>query len=157
MLDCAQLLLPWLMWTGSVLLFWLLARGLRLRHAMATWPRVRGVVREHVVRTPSNLHGPGRHRPNFIVEYVAQGRTYTVQCDSPTRLGSADVRHARAVLNRFRVGKRVALYVDPRRPSRAFLYPPENSALLLLSLAALFLLLVGVGMSSGAKAAACWA
>ena len=155
MLDCARSLAPWLIWACSVLLLWLFVRGVRLRASMASWPRVRGTVVEQFVRSASNLHGAGAHRANFIVEYVVDGRTHRVQCDSPTRLGHADVSHARAMLNKFRVGKRVALFVDPRVPSRAFVRLPENSALLLLGCAALFLFVVGLGMWKGASNAVC--
>lgn len=122
---------------------------------MAGWPRVRGVICEHFVRTSRDLHGAGEHRPNFIVEYVAGGRTHKVQCDSPTRLGFANKEHARAVLNNFKVGKRVSLFVDPHDHSRAFLYPPETSALFLLSCGAVLLFFLGVGLANGAGPGVC--
>lgn len=155
MLDCAHLLAPWLMWAGSVLLGWLFVRGLRLRISMTHWPRVSGIVRDHKIYSPRNLHGPGEHRPTVTIEYAAAGRKHVVQCDSPARMGFANKEHAKSTMVHFTVGKSVKLYVDPHDPQRAFLYPPETSALLMLSVGALFLLVVGVGIANGARHAAC--
>ena len=157
MLNCVQLFPPWLLWAGSALLLWLFVRGVHLRVSMRRWPKVRGVVREHIVRSSRDLHGPGEHRANFVVEYVAAGSSHTVQCDSPTRMGYASREHVMPTLKRFQVGKRVELYVDPRDHRRAFLYPPETAALLALSVGALFLFVVGVGIENGAVHGVCGA
>lgn len=122
---------------------------------MPSWPRIRGIVCEHVIRSSGDRAGTGMHQPSVIVQYTANGRIYKVQCHSPTRLGFAHAQHARAVIKPFKVGKRVALYVDPRDQSRALLYPPETSAMLLMSFGAFFLLLVGFGIWNGAAAVAC--
>ncbi len=47
----------------------------------------------------------------------------------------------------FAIGETVEVYVDPKDPQRAFLYPPETPALLMLLLGSLFLFFVGVGMN----------
>jgi Protein of unknown function (DUF3592) len=147
MSNFVQLFAPWLMWAGSAVLLWFFVRGLRLRIAMMRWPRVRGVVRKHKVGSHRNLHGPGHHRPIVIVEYSAAGAKRHVRCDSPTRLGFAHREAAESAMTPFAIGKSVELYVDPDNPERAFLYPPETPALVMLSLGSLFLLLVGIGMS----------
>jgi hypothetical protein len=148
MLNYAQLLAPWLMWAGSALLLGLFVRGIRLRKSMANWPKVRGVICELIVRSSRDRDS---HRPNFMVEYSAGGSMHRVQCESPTRLGFGDAKHATAVLKKFKVGQRVSLFVDPRDHTRAYLYPPEPSALVLLSCGAVFLFLLGVGMANGAS------
>jgi len=146
MSNFAQLLAPWLMWSGSALLFWLFVRSLQLRISMTRWPRIRGVVREHKVHSHRDLHGPGHYRPTVTVEYFAAGIKRVVRCDSPTRMGFAHRDGALSTMAQFTIGESVDVYVDPHDPERAFLYPPETPALLMLSLGSLFLLVVGVGM-----------
>lgn len=146
MSSFAQLVIPWLLWTGSALLFWLFVRGIQLRIAMKRWPRVQGVVREHEVHSHQNLHGPGHHRPVVIVEYSAAGENRLVRCNSAMRLGYAHSEGAQSIVAQFAIGGKVEIYLDPNDPTRAFLYPPETTTLVLLSLGSLFLLFVGVGM-----------
>jgi len=114
---------------------------------MKRWPRIRGVVREHKVHSHRDFHGPGHHRPTVFVEYSAAGGKHRVRCDSPTRMGFTNDKPARSIMAQFPIGETVDVYVDPKDPKRAFLYPPEISALIMLLLGSLFLLLVGVGMN----------
>ena len=81
-----------------------------------------------------------------MVEYSAAGRKRLIRCDSPTRMGFAQKESAQATLAQFPVGQSVEIYVDPKDPERAYLYPPEISALIMLSVGSLFLLVVGIGM-----------
>lgn len=134
---------------GSVLLFVHFVRHLRLRIAMAAWPRVQGTVRGHRIHSHRNRHGAGHHRPIVTVEYKSAGRKWRVDCDSPTRLGFAYSNTAQAILDKLPMGKGVEVYLDPKNPQRAFLGPPETAALLMLSLGALFLLAFGVGVLNG--------
>lgn len=147
MLNFAQLLVAFLIWAGSALLFWLFVRGFQLRISMTRWPRIRGVVREHNVHSHRDLHGPGHHRPTVTVEYSSAGLNHLVQCGSPTRMGFAHKEGARSTMAQFAIGETVEVYVDPKDPQRAFLYPPETPALLMLLLGSLFLFFVGVGMN----------
>ena len=82
----------------------------------------------------------------MTVEYFAAGIKRVVRCDSPTRMGFAHRDGALSTMAQFTIGESVDVYVDPHDPERAFLYPPETPALLMLSLGSLFLLVVGVGM-----------
>ena len=145
MLNFASLLVALLLWAGSALLFWLFVRGFQLRASMTHWPRIPGIVREQKVHSHRNLHGPGHHRSIVTVEYSYAGRKRLVRCDSPTRMGFAHKESARSTTAQF--GERVEIYVDPKDPERAFISPPETSALLMLLLGSLFLFVVGVGMS----------
>lgn len=147
MLNLSQFIAALLMWTGSALLFWLFVRGFQLRLSMTRWPRVRGIVREHQVHSHRGLHGPGHHRPKVIVEYSSAAVKHRIRCDSPTRMGFAHKEGARSIMAQFPVGEAVEVYVDPKNPQRAFLYPPETPVLVILLLGSLFLFFVGVGMS----------
>jgi hypothetical protein len=62
-------------------------------------------------------------------------------------MGFANKESAQSTMAQFAVGKSVEIYVDPKDPERALLYPPETSALLMLSLGSLFLLVAGVGIN----------
>lgn len=137
-----------ILWLGSATLFWLAARALRLRLAMRHWPRVRGVVKDHTIRS-SNPHGTGHHRAIVTVEYAANGKKRRVRCDSPTRLSFATKRAAASTIADVRIGRPVDIYVDPRDGSRAFLLLPEVSAMLLMFGGSLFLLVVGIGIFNG--------
>ena len=149
-MSTIALVLAWLLWGASALLFGLAVRGIRLRFAMKHWPRVRGVVREHHLESH---RGPAYHRPLVVVAYTAAGRERTVPCDSPTRLRFAHREGAESAVKPFKPGKRVDVHVDPEDPDRAFLYPPETASLVMLFLGSLFLLVVGIGISNGAGGA----
>jgi hypothetical protein len=144
-LNLAPLLIGLLMWAGSALMFWLFVRGLRLRIAMKSWLRMRGVVYKHEIHSHRNLHGSGHHRAVVTVEVSSPKRR--LKCDSPTRRGFAQEDAARSFMQRFPIGESVEIYVDPKNPERAFLYLPEMSALLLLLLGSLFLLAFGIGIN----------
>ena len=133
---------------GGVFLFVLFVQRLRLRLAMARWPRVRGIVREHRVHSQRNRHGAGHHRPIVRVECSAVGRKPLLHCDSPTRLGFATAEAARSSI-RNTIGESVEVYVDPKNAQRAFLWLPEIPAQLLLALGSLFLLAVSAGILNG--------
>lgn len=144
-----SLLLALVFGGGGIILSVLFVQRLRLRIAMARWPRVAGTVREHRVHSHRNRHGTGHHRPIVIVACVSAGRKWRLHCDSPTRLGYATEQAARSVMDSYPIGQSVKVYVDPKNPQRAFLALPEISALLLLSLGALFLFVISVGIFNG--------
>lgn len=149
MSNTVALLIALVVGGGGIFLFVLFVRYLRLRIAMAGWPRVQGSVRGHRIHSHRNRHGAGHHRPIVSVEYKSAGRKWKVDCDSPTRLGFASRNTAQAILDTFPAGKSVEIYLDPKNPQRAFLGPPETAALLMLSLGSLFLLAFGVGVLNG--------
>lgn len=151
MSNVAALLMALVLCGGGVFLFVLFVQRLRLRLAMARWPRLRGIVREHRVHSHRNRHGAGHHRPVVTVELSSAGRKWRVQCDSPTRLGFASEQAARSVMDGYPLGESVDVFLDPKNPQRAFLVLPEISALLLLSLGSLFLLAFGVGIINGLR------
>jgi hypothetical protein len=149
MQTAVALLLALVVSSGGVYLLVRFIRHLRLRLAMAGWPRFNATVRGHRIYSYANRHGAGYHRGIVTVEYKDAGRTWRVDCGSPTRLGFASENAARSVFEHFPLGKNVEVYVDRDNPQRAFLYPPEISALLMLLLGALFLLTFGVGVLNG--------
>lgn len=144
----APLIVAAVLWLGSATLFWLGARALRLRLAMRHWPRVRGIVKDHTIRS-SNPHGTGHHRAIVTVEYAFDGKKRRVSCDSPTRLSFATKRAAASTIAGVRIGGPVDIYVDPLDGTRAFLLLPEVSAMVLLFGGSLFLLVVGIGIFNG--------
>jgi len=138
--------MPWLLWAGAAVLLGLFARGVQLRRAMRHWPRTAGVIRKHEIRSHSGRHGAGHHRLIVIVEYTVAGRQRRIRCDSPMRAGWSYQGQALSDTDQFPIGARVSLYIDPNNARRAFLYLPEKSTLVVLLLAACFLLIVGIGM-----------
>lgn len=137
------------LWVWSTVMAWVLFRAIQLRLTMARWPRHRGVVRAHKVRSSRNLHGPGHHRPIVVVDYVVDDRKRVAHCDSPTRLGYGQMRHARSTAERFPLGSSIDVYVDPSNPKRVFAYLPEMASIVMLSLGSLFLFVVGLGIING--------
>lgn len=149
MVNTASLLMAMVLCGGGIFMFVLFAQRVRLRLAMGRWSRMRGIVREHQVHSHRNLHGAGHHRPIVVVECASAGRKRLVRCDSPSRIGFATRQAALSNMGDLAIGRSVEIYIDPKNPERAFLGPPEISALLLLSLGSLFLLAVGVGVLNG--------
>jgi len=145
-MSTVPIAMPWLLWAGSAVLLFLFAKGVHLRSAMRRWPRTAGVIRAHEIRSHSGHHGAGHHRLIVIVEYAVAGRRRRIRCDSPTRAGWSHEEQALSDTDQFPIGARVSLYVDPNNARRAFLYLPEQSTLVVLFLAACFLLIVGIGM-----------
>lgn len=143
------LVLALLLCGGGVFLFGLFVQRLRLRLAMARWPRIRGIVRGHRIHSQRNRQGAGHHRPVVLVECSSAGRNWLLHCDSPTRLGFATEEAARSSIRNAAIGASVEVYVDPENAQRAFLWLPEIPALLLLALGSLFLLTVGAGILNG--------
>ncbi|WP_313915558.1 DUF3592 domain-containing protein [Tahibacter sp.] len=151
MMNTVSLLMALVLCGGGIFMSVLFGQRVRLRVAMAGWPRIRGIVREHQVHAHRNLHGTGHHRPIVVVECASAGRKWIVRCDSPTRIGFATRQTALSSMGDFAIGRSVEIYIDPKNPQRAFLGPPEISALLLLSLGSLLLLAVGVGVLKGTR------
>lgn len=147
-----SLILALVLCSGGVYLFVQFVQRLRLRLAMARWPRVRGIVREHRIHSHRSRHGAGHHRPVVLVECASAGRKWLLHCDSPTRLGFATEEAARSSIRSAAIGESVEVYMDPKNAQRAFLWLPEIPALLLLALGSLFLLTVSVGILNGAVA-----
>lgn len=144
-----SLILALVLCSGGVYLFVQFVKRLRLRLAMARWPRIRGIVREHRIHSHRNRHGAGHHRPIVLVECSSEGRKWLLHCDSPTRLGFATEEAARSSIKNAAIGESVAVYVDPANARRAFLWRPEIPALLLQALGSLFLLAVSAGILNG--------
>lgn len=104
---------------GAVILFYGL-RNVERAHSSKAWPKTEGVI---------TFATMGRHRSNssstysgdVSYDYKVGGTTYSSSRISFGQFGSSDSSHARSVLNRYPVDRKVEVFYSPADPALSVL------------------------------------
>ena len=115
---------------------------LRSARASASWPSVTGQVTRAYVDYSTDAEGADSYQPVLVYAYTVADQTFG---GSRIKFGEnsyGSERPARAIVDRYPAGTRVAVYYDPADPERSVLEPGvSGGSYLVLGIGLLFVLL----------------
>jgi len=107
---------------GAVVAFWG-GRGLLRARESVQWPVAHGVVMESSVRSSHSSKGGTTYHAAIRYEYTVDGVVHSGDRVAYGDYGSSNSSHARGVVNKYPVGKKVEVHYMPGNPDEALLEP----------------------------------
>lgn len=128
--------------------FWFGLQRYRKGSATYKWPQAPGEILssevERQVSEDMDFRGIPSFHPKISYTYTVNGRNYTSDQVSILDHGTGDPKgHARKLVQKYRVNKKVKVYYNPQDSSDAILEPGISPGCYLMMISGLFFILVG--------------